>query len=397
MIERRTGSHRGPYGRLPNPIVAIITILLVSGSVLVTDGVAGAQENGGFDDAEITLGIIARLSSDESLSAHLIDVETNEGIVELSGTVDHLLARDRAVEIARTTRGVRSVIDRLDVAPIERPDDEIYNDIIAAERTRARNDAWVRGVRSVDVRDLVVDPEKVSRLRRSHPAVDIPDGEIERAIRDAFFYDPRISSFNPGIRVEAGAVTLTGSVKSLGAKRAAAETARNTVGVWKVNNFLSVRPEKVPEDDELRTIVKNALDRDPYVERHDIAVMVRNGRVYLYGTVDSYFERNHAEEVVSKLRGVVEVANRLKFLSPETRQNDDEILGNIRSELMWSPFVDDDGVEALVEDGVATLTGTVSSVLEKRKADENAREGGAVRVRNRLEVGNGSKNGKSAE
>ena len=48
------------------------------------------------------------------------------------------------------------------------------------------------------------------------------DREIKNAIQSAFFYDPRLSYFNPYVIVDKGVVTLKGSVISLNAKKAAA-------------------------------------------------------------------------------------------------------------------------------------------------------------------------------
>jgi osmotically-inducible protein OsmY len=54
--------------------------------------------------------------------------------------------------------------------------------------------------------------------------------------------------------------------------------------------------------------------------------------------------------------------------------------------LWWSPFVDSDRIDVRVEEGVATLRGTVEDLEERDAALENARDGGAVEVRDRLEV-----------
>jgi osmotically-inducible protein OsmY len=66
--------------------------------------------------------------------------------------------------------------------------------------------------------------------------------------------------------------------------------------------------------------------------------------------------------------------------------SDLEIRDRIASELFWSPFIDRDRVEIVVEDGVATLRGTVDSWREYHAATGNAYEGGATAVRNRLVV-----------
>jgi hypothetical protein len=73
-----------------------------------------------------------------------------------------------------------------------------------------------------------------------------------------------------------------------------------------------------------------------------------------------------------------ESANNLKL--------DSEIKDDIQSELFWSPFVDSDQVTVAVDDGTATLTGTVDSWSERQSAEENAMEGGADAVINKLTV-----------
>ena len=49
--------------------------------------------------------------------------------------------------------------------------------------------------------------------------------------------------------------------------------------------------------------------------------------------------------------------------------------------------MDSDEVNVRVEKSGATLTGTVDSLAEKRAAEENAYEGGAAEVHNRLKIG----------
>jgi osmotically-inducible protein OsmY len=69
-----------------------------------------------------------------------------------------------------------------------------------------------------------------------------------------------------------------------------------------------------------------------------------------------------------------------------TTRSDTEIWEDIRDELWWSPFVDDDEVDVRVDEGTATLTGTVDSMAECQAATENAYEGGAVHVVNKLQI-----------
>lgn len=67
-------------------------------------------------------------------------------------------------------------------------------------------------------------------------------------------------------------------------------------------------------------------------------------------------------------------------------ERDLKIAQEIRDQLLRSRFVDSDKVGVLVLDGTAILTGDVGTVAERSSAEQNAFEGGAVRVRNRLTV-----------
>ena len=49
-------------------------------------------------------------------------------------------------------------------------------------------------------------------------------------------------------------------------------------------------------------------------------------------------------------------------------------------------FVDEDDIAVSVKKGVATMVGVVDTLRERRVATENAEEGGAKDVRNRLKV-----------
>jgi osmotically-inducible protein OsmY len=466
------------------------TALLVLALVAMPLAARGAPAD--IEDQDITQTVEREFATDDGVAGHLIDVTTTEGVVTLSGSVDNVLAKDRAVEIAQAVKGVRSVIDKISVDPVARPDADIRSDILsalaadpatesweitvqvengratlsgevdswqekqlaatvakgvrgvtgiennitadyetdrpdseiaaevkrqleidervdaalievnvddgkvtltgtigsAAERSRARSDAWVAGTTAVDASALDVEWWARDRMvRKKTPS--LTDSEIEQAVEDAFLYDPRVLSFKPEVEVGAGVVTLSGKVGNLAARRAAEEDARNTVGVWRVDNYLRVRPEQRPTDTELADRVRNAIERDPYLERYDITVTVVNGKAYLYGAVDSQFEKTQAEMVASNVAGVIEVSNELDVTERWTWRDDWEIRQDIESELWWSPFVDSDQVTVAVDDGVATLTGTVDSWQERSAAAENAREGGAKRVRNRLRVSDG--------
>ena len=68
-----------------------------------------------IDDTTITAKVKAELIRDPDTKAHQINVETYRGTVQLSGFVDNAKARNRAVQIARDTKGVHEVKNSLEI------------------------------------------------------------------------------------------------------------------------------------------------------------------------------------------------------------------------------------------------------------------------------------------
>jgi osmotically-inducible protein OsmY len=144
-------------------------------------------------------------------------------------------------------------------------------------------------------------------------------------------------------------------------------------------------------EENIMESVHEALSGDTYLGRRNIDVRVRNAKVYLHGEVGSRLERIRAGVLASKVSGVADVDNLLRVKSMDSwrrLKTDLVILQDINDELWWSPFVDADQVHVRVRDGVATLTGTVDTYLERGAAVDNAYEGGAREVKNHLKVEN---------
>jgi osmotically-inducible protein OsmY len=395
-------------------------------------------------DRAIRNDVIAALASNPATEAYELNLSVDDAEVELTGTVQSWQELTLASKVAAGVKGVTDVENQISVNyKAERPDFELRPEIeralrwdtlvdhelidvsvqngqvalsgtvgSAAEKRRARYDALVNGVKGVNAEDL--DVRKWARdedLRKTKYKQASPD-EIKTAIEKALMYDPRVSSFEVQADVTGSIVTLRGNVDNLKAKRAAAQVARNTVGVSAVTNRLKVRPAQDTSADEIAEEVRSALARDPYVDRFEISVSVVDNTAYLSGTVDSYFEKGQADDIAATTPGVTEVVNTLKvdytavpltydpYVDEDylyeaewydyepyyTFESDTEIKSEINDELWWSPFVDSDDVDVSVENGTATLEGTVDSWSERSAATENAYEGGATWVINNLDV-----------
>jgi hyperosmotically inducible protein len=67
------------------------------------------------DDSAITAKVKAALAGDNRVRAHQVNVETREGVVQLTGFVDSSEAKQTAEELARSVDDVKSVDNEIDV------------------------------------------------------------------------------------------------------------------------------------------------------------------------------------------------------------------------------------------------------------------------------------------
>jgi hyperosmotically inducible periplasmic protein len=74
---------------------------------------AASQAKAALDDGALTAKIKSKMALDDSVKALDIDVDTVKGVVTVSGAVRSQAERQRALQLAKETNGVREVVDRL--------------------------------------------------------------------------------------------------------------------------------------------------------------------------------------------------------------------------------------------------------------------------------------------
>lgn len=77
--------------------------------------VVAAKAQDALGEASLTAKIKSKMALDDLVRARGIDLHTNNGVVTLTGVVGSEAERQRAVQLARETNGITSVIDRLQV------------------------------------------------------------------------------------------------------------------------------------------------------------------------------------------------------------------------------------------------------------------------------------------
>ncbi len=396
---------------------------------------------------EIQADVEEAMRRDPATSAMVVRVCVNEGVVALSGSVSSHAERELAGVVAIQVRGIMGFDNLIEIqTAAERTDDEIAEAVqrrlrgdawvdaglievevrsgqvyltgavgSLLERNRAYANSWVEGVRGVDTRELKIAWWLRERMQAPRP---LTDAEIESAVKEALRHDPRVAPFEPGVEVKKGIVTVSGTVTNPKAMIAVDRAASQIDGVWRVRNRLSVQPDVQIGDDELRDMIEQALRRDPCVGDHDIRFFVRHAKVYFFGNVDNYFEKGQAKDVVSRVAGVVTVANHLSveypaYVGPDsigqaiapcfdalpygsellhyyggTPITSDRVIGeSSRERMFWDPLVDAAEIGIWVNNRVVTLYGRVPNQRAQLRAINNAYDGGALQVLDALDVG----------
>lgn len=204
--------------------------------------------------------IVDELEFEPSVNAAHIGVAVEAGIATLSGHVGSYAEKLAAVAATRRVSGVQAIADEIQVR-------------YASDKKTADDEIAKRAVDILDWDTMV------------------PGGSIQVTVRD-------------------GWVTLSGSVDWFYQKKTAEEDVRKLSGVHGVINNIEIKPHVKAAD--IKRKIEDALKRHAEVEANAIRVTVRdNDRVFLEGKVDTWDERNAAENAAWSAAGVRFVENKI--------------------------------------------------------------------------------------
>jgi osmotically-inducible protein OsmY len=344
-------------------------------------------------DRAITRTVERLIAAEDPARAARIDVTTEQGVVTLRGVTDTPLAAERAADVAGGIRGVREVVDKVEIVPTQRADAAVQRSVEAALREHPATEAASFGVR---VEDGVVTltgmvetaPEQamavaLARAVRGARAVvdklvvasETPrtDEEIRADVRARLDASARLRPGAIRVDVLGGRVRLSGAVGSVAEREAAVALAR-VPGVRAVYaDPLAVDPAANPAagsalpDPALRDAIRRALTLDPRVPAEGVDVEVRDGEVVLSGPVDLLEAKRAAVEIARGINGVRAVVDRLVVRSAPPLA-EEVVQRRLGLAIMRDPYVDGGGVVARVDGGVARLEGRVDSLAAHRRA-----------------------------
>lgn len=205
--------------------------------------------------------VIRQIEWDPQIASKNIMVSVTGRIVMLTGFVHSYAEKHAAENAAKSVYGVEAITNDIEVQPeSKRVDPDIARDVVHAMKIN----------------------------------VMVPDEKIKAVVADGY-------------------VTLTGAVEWHFQREAAETCARNVAGVRGVINSLHVRPSVAPH--VVSGKIEDALRRSAELDARRIAVSAVDGKVYLSGSVRSWFERKEAERAAWAAPGVTDVVDNIAVVA----------------------------------------------------------------------------------
>lgn len=182
---------------------------------------------------------------------------------------------------------------------------EVYQQKLDAAK-RIRKDDHVAGVRNlIDV------------------ASNIPDNQLSETLQRKLYYD-RIGYDNlfnyVTVSVNDGVATLSGETLQPIGRDSAVSLVNDTPGVKDVVDDIRLAPVSI-FDDDIRIAATRALYRDSVLSRYasdpaaPIRIIVNNGHLTLYGTVENVMDKEIAGIRAGQIFGVFSVQNDLQVVN----------------------------------------------------------------------------------
>jgi osmotically-inducible protein OsmY len=213
-------------------------------------------------DSDLKRRILRELKWDSRISWASINVEVDEAVATLTGSVPSYAQKVAAQEAAHRVIGVLDVANDIEVNP---------------------SDGFVRS-----------------------------DTELARAVRSALEWDALVPDDQIQSTVSDGWVTLEGEVNYWRERTDAERAIRRLTGVVGVINKITIRKQAVNVD-QLREEIAEALETRADRETERLRIEVHDGAVDLWGRVHSWRERRAVLGSISHAPGVAQVRDHLRI------------------------------------------------------------------------------------
>lgn len=212
------------------------------------------------------------------------------------------------------------------------------------------------------------------------------DTDIKRDVEAELKWDPQIDETDIAVKVNGGAVTLTGYARSYFEKHQAEQTTKRVAGVSAVANDIRVRfgQNSKTTDPEIAREAVAALKFELPMSWDKIKVMVDDAHVRLEGKVEWYFQRERAEAALRRVNGILSLRNHITVV-PIVVPGDIKL--KIEEAFRRSAEVDASQVKVDATGTEVILSGDVRTLAEREHAQQSAWSApGVTAVTNNLRV-----------
>jgi len=211
-------------------------------------------------DEKIKIDVVDQLLWNRRVDASAITVAVDNGTVSLGGETFSYLAKDTALKIAWGIPEVRDV----------------------------RNNITVR-----------------------HPEVVPSDEELKTSVESTLVWNRNIDASKIYIEVNDGKIVAEGIVDAYWKVDYVESIISDIHGVVRVENKLTVVPEKKIIDESIAKGISGGIDRSLLINAKDIIIKVKDGKVFFNGKVPTFLARRAAYKIASNSSGVISVKNDL--------------------------------------------------------------------------------------
>jgi osmotically-inducible protein OsmY len=212
-----------------------------------------------MSDRNLQKLIEAELEWDPRVNAAEVGVAVDKGVVTLTGAVGTYYEKLNAERVAMRVKGVRGLAEEI----VVRPFGDIGNS----------------------------------------------DDEVAKRALSSLEWDVVVPNKAVQVRVEKGAVTLTGEVDWDFQRDAAERTIQKLYGVRSMTNSITLKSRVTPEN--VHHCIEDALKRQGQIHAKNIRVSVDGGKVSLDGEVDAWHDRQVIERAAWAAPGVYVVVDRV--------------------------------------------------------------------------------------